>query len=66
MDHQGAPNVHFHHYTLAKSELTKNWPSSGPRLSRISTNYERSLNIKFLLNGIALICNNQLSHSPYF
>ena len=37
MDHQGAPNVDFHHYTLKNSELAKNWPSSGPRLSRIST-----------------------------
>ncbi len=37
MDHQGAPNVNFHHYTLKKLELAKNWPSSGPRLLRIST-----------------------------
>ncbi len=37
MDHQGVPNVNFNHYTLKKSELAKNWPSSGPRLSRIST-----------------------------
>ncbi len=38
MDHQGATIVNFHHYTLKKSELAKNWPSSGPRLSWISTN----------------------------
>ncbi len=37
MGHQGAPNVNFHHYTVKNSELAKNWPSSGPRLSRIST-----------------------------
>ncbi len=37
MDHQGAPNVNFHHYTLKNLELAKNWPSSGPRLSQIST-----------------------------
>ncbi len=37
MDLQGAPNVNFHHYTLKNSELAKNRPSSGPRLSRIST-----------------------------
>ncbi len=37
MDHQGAQNVNFHHYTLKNSELAKNWPSSGPRLSWIST-----------------------------
>ena len=37
MDHQGAPNVIFRHYTLKNSELAQNWPSSGPRLSRIST-----------------------------
>ncbi len=37
MDLQGAPNINFHHCTLKKSELAKNWPSSGPRLSRIST-----------------------------
>ncbi len=37
MDHKGAPNVNFRHYTLKNSELAKNWPSSGPRLSRIFT-----------------------------
>ena len=37
MDHQGVLNVNFHHYTLKNSELAENWPSSGPRLSRIST-----------------------------
>ena len=37
MDRQGAPILNFHHYTLKNSELAKNWPSSGPRLSRIST-----------------------------
>ena len=37
MDHQGAPNGNLHHYTLKKSDLAKNWPSSGPRLCQIST-----------------------------
>ncbi len=38
MGHQGAPNINFRHYTLKNLELAKNWPSSGPRLSWISTN----------------------------
>ena len=51
--HQGAPNINFRHYTLKKSELAKNWPSSGPRLSWMD-------NTRMLKGGIHLLKQIQI------
>ncbi len=57
MDHQGAPNVNFHHYALKKSELAKNCPSSGPRLSQISTNI-KCQNLAVVEPNLEKVCDH--------
>ncbi len=65
MDHQGALNVNFRHYTLKNSELAKNWPSSGPRLSRISNFLQGTNSVAFsMLNFsvVRILTTERLSH----